>query len=147
MCLFLWERQVNLTWTKKDMLSGGLAASGRGLIPHMPEPDHPCLARKACKSNNFRCLYVDFCCLNCLCDLTNEIIYTQMLAHWEAFTQYQSQKKWYATIFSRTCLKSKFRISLWLHVYSHVFVEKLLCFTIYKLSTASYHIKQWSTGV
>ncbi|XP_010739729.1 kinesin-like protein kif7 [Larimichthys crocea] len=41
------RKQVNLTWTKKDMLSGGLAASGRGLIPHMPEPDHPCLARKA----------------------------------------------------------------------------------------------------
>uniref|UniRef100_A0A8C9Y9X9 Kinesin family member 7 n=1 Tax=Sander lucioperca TaxID=283035 RepID=A0A8C9Y9X9_SANLU len=39
--------QVNLTWTKRDMLSGGLAVGGRGLIS-LHEPDqHPCLARKA----------------------------------------------------------------------------------------------------
>ncbi|XP_059201729.1 kinesin-like protein kif7 [Centropristis striata] len=38
------RRLVNHTWTKKDMLSGGLASVGRGL----PFPDqHHCLARKA----------------------------------------------------------------------------------------------------
>lgn len=40
-------RPINLTWTKKDLLSQGLATSG--LPAHYPEPDHPCLARKACK--------------------------------------------------------------------------------------------------
>ncbi|XP_054467688.1 kinesin-like protein kif7 [Anoplopoma fimbria] len=41
------RKQVNLTWNKGDMLSGGLAIGGRGLIS-LPEPDqHPCLARKA----------------------------------------------------------------------------------------------------
>uniref|UniRef100_A0A8C9Y9Y9 Kinesin family member 7 n=1 Tax=Sander lucioperca TaxID=283035 RepID=A0A8C9Y9Y9_SANLU len=43
----LFFEQVNLTWTKRDMLSGGLAVGGRGLIS-LHEPDqHPCLARKA----------------------------------------------------------------------------------------------------
>ncbi|XP_035508033.1 kinesin-like protein kif7 isoform X2 [Morone saxatilis] len=42
------RKQVNLTWTKRDMLSGGLAAGGRGLLSQLLEPDqHPCLARKA----------------------------------------------------------------------------------------------------
>ncbi|XP_044056585.1 kinesin-like protein kif7 [Siniperca chuatsi] len=42
------RKHVNLTWTKRDMLSGGLAAGGRGLISLLHEPDqHPCLARKA----------------------------------------------------------------------------------------------------
>uniref|UniRef100_A0A8C4DRY5 Kinesin family member 7 n=1 Tax=Dicentrarchus labrax TaxID=13489 RepID=A0A8C4DRY5_DICLA len=46
------ERQVNLTWTKRDMLSGGLAAGGRGLLSQLLEPDqHPCLARKASNSS------------------------------------------------------------------------------------------------
>ncbi|XP_071345526.1 kinesin-like protein kif7 isoform X2 [Trachinotus anak] len=41
------RKQVNLTWTKRDMLSGGLAA-GRGPAPQLPEPDqHMYLARKA----------------------------------------------------------------------------------------------------
>lgn len=43
---------MNLTWTKRDMLSGGLAASGRGLISLLHEQDqHPCLARKASNSS------------------------------------------------------------------------------------------------
>uniref|UniRef100_A0A3Q4GN25 Kinesin family member 7 n=1 Tax=Neolamprologus brichardi TaxID=32507 RepID=A0A3Q4GN25_NEOBR len=42
------HRQVNLTWTKWDMQSGGLPAAGKGL-----EPDqHPCLARKASNSSS-----------------------------------------------------------------------------------------------
>ncbi|XP_041790446.1 kinesin-like protein kif7 isoform X1 [Chelmon rostratus] len=46
------RKQVNLTWTKRDMLSGGLAAGGRGLISQLLEPDqHPCLARKASNSS------------------------------------------------------------------------------------------------
>uniref|UniRef100_A0A3Q0R7K9 Kinesin family member 7 n=1 Tax=Amphilophus citrinellus TaxID=61819 RepID=A0A3Q0R7K9_AMPCI len=41
-------RQVNLTWTKRDMQSGGLPTAGKGL-----EPDqHPCLARKASNSSS-----------------------------------------------------------------------------------------------
>ncbi|XP_047435675.1 kinesin-like protein kif7 [Mugil cephalus] len=45
-------KQVNLTWTKRDMLSGGLAAGGRGPVSQQPEPDqHPCLARKASNSS------------------------------------------------------------------------------------------------
>ncbi|TDH17088.1 hypothetical protein EPR50_G00005140 [Perca flavescens] len=45
------RKQVNLTWTKRDMLSGGLAVGGRGLIS-LHEPDqHPCLARKASNSS------------------------------------------------------------------------------------------------
>ncbi|XP_072236561.1 kinesin-like protein kif7 [Leuresthes tenuis] len=40
--------QVNLTWTKRDMMSGGLVPGGRGPTSQLPEPDqHPCLARKA----------------------------------------------------------------------------------------------------
>uniref|UniRef100_A0A3B5RDU3 Kinesin family member 7 n=1 Tax=Xiphophorus maculatus TaxID=8083 RepID=A0A3B5RDU3_XIPMA len=39
-------RPVNLTWTKRDLLSGGLKAPSS-----QAEPDqHPCLARKACNS-------------------------------------------------------------------------------------------------
>ncbi|XP_045888586.1 kinesin-like protein kif7 [Micropterus dolomieu] len=46
------RKHVNLTWTKRDMLSGGLAASGRGLISLLHEQDqHPCLARKASNSS------------------------------------------------------------------------------------------------
>nr|XP_046241087.1 kinesin-like protein kif7 isoform X2 [Scatophagus argus] len=42
------HKQVNLTWTKRDMLPGGLVAGGRGLISQLLEPEqHPCLARKA----------------------------------------------------------------------------------------------------
>ncbi|XP_039867635.1 kinesin-like protein kif7 [Simochromis diagramma] len=42
------SKQVNLTWTKWDMQSGGLPAAGKGL-----EPDqHPCLARKASNSSS-----------------------------------------------------------------------------------------------
>ncbi|XP_023139041.2 kinesin-like protein kif7 [Amphiprion ocellaris] len=45
-------KQVNLTWTKRDMLSGGLAAGGKGPTSQLPEPDqHPCLARKASNSS------------------------------------------------------------------------------------------------
>ncbi|XP_061557024.1 LOW QUALITY PROTEIN: kinesin-like protein kif7 [Phycodurus eques] len=46
------QRQVNQTWTKKDMLLGGRAVSGRGLTSHLPELDqHPTLARKASNCN------------------------------------------------------------------------------------------------
>ncbi|KAM6950537.1 kinesin-like protein kif7 isoform 5-T7 [Lycodopsis pacificus] len=46
------RKQVNLTWTKGDMLSGGLAIGGRGLVS-LPEPDrHLCLARKASNSSS-----------------------------------------------------------------------------------------------
>ncbi|KAM7014681.1 kinesin-like protein kif7 [Tautogolabrus adspersus] len=44
------RRQDNLTWTRRDMMSGGLTAAGRGLshMSHMPDLEqHPCLARKA----------------------------------------------------------------------------------------------------
>ncbi|CAJ1049133.1 kinesin-like protein kif7 [Xyrichtys novacula] len=42
------RKAVNLTWTKRDVLSGGLVAAGRGLMSQLPEPElHPCLARKA----------------------------------------------------------------------------------------------------
>ncbi|XP_049449129.1 kinesin-like protein kif7 isoform X1 [Epinephelus fuscoguttatus] len=45
------RKNVNLTWTKRDMLAGGLAVGGKGLIS-LPEPDqHPCLARKASNSS------------------------------------------------------------------------------------------------
>ncbi|XP_074470332.1 kinesin-like protein kif7 isoform X2 [Sebastes fasciatus] len=45
------RKHVNLTWTKRDMPSGGLAVGGRGLIS-LHEPDqHPCLARKASHSS------------------------------------------------------------------------------------------------
>ncbi|XP_034731238.1 kinesin-like protein kif7 [Etheostoma cragini] len=44
------RKQVNLTWTKRDM-SGGLAVGARGLIS-LHEPDQlPCLARKASNSS------------------------------------------------------------------------------------------------
>ncbi|XP_039985058.1 kinesin-like protein kif7 isoform X2 [Xiphias gladius] len=52
---FIQERrkQVNLTWTKRDMLSGGLAAGGKGPASQLPEPDqHLCLARKASNSSS-----------------------------------------------------------------------------------------------
>ncbi|XP_073321170.1 kinesin-like protein kif7 [Pagrus major] len=46
------RKQVNLTWTKRDMLSGGLAVGGRGLISQLHEPyQHPALARKASNSS------------------------------------------------------------------------------------------------
>ncbi|KAM9366522.1 kinesin-like protein kif7 [Symphorus nematophorus] len=46
------RRQVHLTWTKRDMLLGGLAAGGRGTISQLHEPEqHPCLARKASNSS------------------------------------------------------------------------------------------------
>ncbi|XP_061670145.1 kinesin-like protein kif7 [Syngnathoides biaculeatus] len=46
------QRLVNQTWTKKDMLLGGRALSGRGLTSHLPELDqHPTLARKASNFN------------------------------------------------------------------------------------------------
>ncbi|XP_061622093.1 kinesin-like protein kif7 isoform X2 [Phyllopteryx taeniolatus] len=46
------QRQVNQTWTKKDMLLGGRAVSGRGLTSYLPELDqHPPLARKASNCN------------------------------------------------------------------------------------------------
>ncbi|XP_041641976.1 kinesin-like protein kif7 [Cheilinus undulatus] len=42
------RKQFNQTWTKKDMMSGGLTAVGRGLTSQLPEPEqHPCLTRKA----------------------------------------------------------------------------------------------------
>ncbi|KAM4592832.1 kinesin-like protein kif7 [Odontesthes bonariensis] len=45
-------RQVNLTWTKRDMMSGGLVPGGRGPTSQLPEPDqHLCLARKASNSS------------------------------------------------------------------------------------------------
>ncbi|TNM91172.1 hypothetical protein fugu_003461 [Takifugu bimaculatus] len=45
------HRPINLTWTKKDLLSQGLAASG--LPAHLPEPEHhACLARKASNSSS-----------------------------------------------------------------------------------------------
>uniref|UniRef100_H2VAX9 Kinesin family member 7 n=1 Tax=Takifugu rubripes TaxID=31033 RepID=H2VAX9_TAKRU len=44
-------RPINLTWTKKDLLSQGLAASG--LPAHLPEPEHhACFARKASNSSS-----------------------------------------------------------------------------------------------
>ncbi|XP_022598069.1 kinesin-like protein KIF7 [Seriola dumerili] len=47
------RKQVNLTWTKRDMLSGGLATGGKGPAPQLPEPDHHlCLARKASNSSS-----------------------------------------------------------------------------------------------
>ncbi|XP_044203762.1 kinesin-like protein kif7 [Thunnus albacares] len=46
------RRLVNLTWTKRDMLSGGLAAGGKVLMSQLLEPDqHPSLARKASNSS------------------------------------------------------------------------------------------------
>ncbi|CAK6954909.1 kinesin-like protein kif7 [Scomber scombrus] len=46
------RRLVNLTWTRRDMLSAGLAAGGRVLMSHLLEPDqHPSLARKASNSS------------------------------------------------------------------------------------------------
>ncbi|XP_070683662.1 kinesin-like protein kif7 [Pempheris klunzingeri] len=46
------RKQVNLTWTKRDILSGGLAATGRGLPTQLLELDqHPCLVRKASNSS------------------------------------------------------------------------------------------------
>uniref|UniRef100_A0A665TK01 Kinesin motor domain-containing protein n=1 Tax=Echeneis naucrates TaxID=173247 RepID=A0A665TK01_ECHNA len=46
-------RQVNLSWTKKDMLSGGLAAGGKGPVPQQAEPDHHnYLARKSSNSSS-----------------------------------------------------------------------------------------------
>ncbi|XP_028258406.1 kinesin-like protein kif7 isoform X2 [Parambassis ranga] len=46
------SKQINLTWTKRDMLSGGLAAGGKVPLSHLPELDqHPCLARKASNSS------------------------------------------------------------------------------------------------
>lgn len=45
------RKQVNLTWTKRDMLSGQ-AAGGRGPMSQFVEPEqHPCLARKASNSS------------------------------------------------------------------------------------------------
>ena len=56
------KRQVNLTWTKRDMPSGGVAVGGRGLISQLHEPyQHPALARKACKTNTiaqYICVHV-----------------------------------------------------------------------------------------
>ncbi|KAM9410412.1 kinesin-like protein kif7 isoform 2-T2 [Pholidichthys leucotaenia] len=47
------RNQVNLTWTKRDMLSGGLSAYGKSLAPQQPEAEqHPCLARKASNSSS-----------------------------------------------------------------------------------------------
>uniref|UniRef100_A0A3Q3INY6 Kinesin motor domain-containing protein n=1 Tax=Monopterus albus TaxID=43700 RepID=A0A3Q3INY6_MONAL len=46
-------KQVNLTWTKRDVLSGGLTAGGKVPTSQLPEPDqHPCLARKASNSSS-----------------------------------------------------------------------------------------------
>ncbi|XP_077374745.1 kinesin-like protein kif7 isoform X2 [Festucalex cinctus] len=46
------QRQVNQTWTKKDMFLGGRAVGGRGLTSHLPEPDQrPNGARKASNSS------------------------------------------------------------------------------------------------
>ncbi|XP_041844243.1 kinesin-like protein kif7 isoform X1 [Melanotaenia boesemani] len=40
-------KQVNLTWTKRDMMSGGPGAGGRGPVSQLSEPDrHPTLTRK-----------------------------------------------------------------------------------------------------
>lgn len=40
-------KQVNLTWTKRDMMSGGPGAGGRGPFSQLSEPDrHPTLTRK-----------------------------------------------------------------------------------------------------
>ncbi|XP_029353935.1 kinesin-like protein kif7 [Echeneis naucrates] len=47
------RKQVNLSWTKKDMLSGGLAAGGKGPVPQQAEPDHHnYLARKSSNSSS-----------------------------------------------------------------------------------------------
>nr|XP_020464670.1 kinesin-like protein KIF7 [Monopterus albus]XP_020464677.1 kinesin-like protein KIF7 [Monopterus albus]XP_020464685.1 kinesin-like protein KIF7 [Monopterus albus]XP_020464692.1 kinesin-like protein KIF7 [Monopterus albus]XP_020464703.1 kinesin-like protein KIF7 [Monopterus albus] len=47
------HKQVNLTWTKRDVLSGGLTAGGKVPTSQLPEPDqHPCLARKASNSSS-----------------------------------------------------------------------------------------------
>ncbi|KAF3686381.1 Kinesin-like protein kif7 Kinesin-like protein costal2 [Channa argus] len=45
------RKQVNLTWTKKDMLSGGLVASGKGSQLHEPY-QHPGLGRKHSNSSS-----------------------------------------------------------------------------------------------
>lgn len=46
------SKQANLTWNKRDMQSGGLAAGGKGPVSQLPEPaQHPCLARKASSSS------------------------------------------------------------------------------------------------
>ncbi|KAM7424031.1 hypothetical protein PAMA_000410 [Pampus argenteus] len=53
-CNLIRERRrlVNLTWTKRDMLTGGLAAGGKVLMSQQLEPDHhPSLARKASNSS------------------------------------------------------------------------------------------------
>lgn len=48
-CAF--PRPLNLTWTKRDMPSAGLAASGKVLMSQLLEPDQqPNLVRKAFKS-------------------------------------------------------------------------------------------------
>ncbi|XP_037552203.1 kinesin-like protein kif7 [Nematolebias whitei] len=44
---------VNLTWTKRDLLSGDLSFGGKGATSQQPESDlHPCLARKASNSSS-----------------------------------------------------------------------------------------------
>ncbi|XP_017295265.1 kinesin-like protein kif7 [Kryptolebias marmoratus] len=44
---------VNLTWTKRDLLSGGLSFGGKGTTSQQPESDlHPCLGRKASNSSS-----------------------------------------------------------------------------------------------
>lgn len=70
-------RQVNLTWTKRDMLSGGLAAGGKGPASQLPEPDqHLCLARKACKSSSVRYPCINYYWILILCfNLTVDILY------------------------------------------------------------------------
>ncbi|XP_004067387.1 kinesin-like protein KIF7 [Oryzias latipes] len=45
-------RQMNLTWTKRDMLSGGSVAVDKGLTSQLPDHEtHPCLTRKASNSS------------------------------------------------------------------------------------------------
>lgn len=50
-CIWCRFRQMNLTWTKRDMLSGGSVAVDKGLTSQLPDHEtHPCLTRKACRS-------------------------------------------------------------------------------------------------
>uniref|UniRef100_A0A4W6C419 Kinesin family member 7 n=1 Tax=Lates calcarifer TaxID=8187 RepID=A0A4W6C419_LATCA len=49
---YIFSLQVNLTWTKRDMLSVP-AAGGKGLSSQLPEPDqHLCLTRKTSNSSS-----------------------------------------------------------------------------------------------
>ncbi|XP_034536030.1 kinesin-like protein kif7 [Notolabrus celidotus] len=47
------RKAVHLTWTRRDMLTGGLTATGRGFMSQPSEPEqHPCFARKASNASS-----------------------------------------------------------------------------------------------